>query len=779
MSTNNTGQPDDTKERLEAVTDAFTADKSRVSPILEEYDMYKAAVRALLSSTKVFSDERDAAIERAEAAEATADRLRTSVAEANAGHSQAIADREITNIKNAEILDQCNELFSLSREFMAQRDQANANTEAARDATTYARHKLDMAMRAHDDAVEARDTAVMERDAAVVQGVETVRQRDEAIEQAIELMRQRDEAFAQCVELTRQRNTAVEQGTEVTRQHDAAVEQGVESAKQRDAAVQKGAEQRDAAVVQSAELTRQRDTAIEQGAELSKLHDAAVEQGVKVTRERDAVVERSVELFMQRDAAVAQNAELTRQRDAAIAESTELSKQRDTAIEQGAEFAMQRDAAVKQGIETAKQRDAAIEQSVDTARQRDAAIAQNAKLTRLRDGIVSEHTKAVEKPSDATVSEHSHAVADHDDATFHFDHPASLSDDAVAQHVGDIGEPSQAETEPVAVAAKTDPVHELLDDTSRKATTVDKCETALSDEEDHAKAKITEALQQSGRKEYGQVISLKPVGGGCISDAYVATMSTGKQLFVKKYQADPALDQHTCLRMFSEEMAGLQALRQTNTIRVPEPLYVGTLSNGAFLLTEHVEMKRLRNQAKLGEQLAALHLVRGPDKFGFDHDNWIGSTPQLNGWHDHWVDLLRLRLKFQFSRAQFSGKTQHRASQLLERLPEFFADIEVQPSLIHGDLWSGNCAADRHGNPVIFDPAAYWGHHEAELGIMRMFGGYGPEFYSAYHQRIPKAPGFERRAPVYELYHTVNHYNLFGAGYLGQCQHLLEQALGD
>ncbi|KAJ2287479.1 hypothetical protein IWW55_006716, partial [Coemansia sp. RSA 2706] len=164
-------------------------------------------------------------------------------------------------------------------------------------------------------------------------------------------------------------------------------------------------------------------------------------------------------------------------------------------------------------------------------------------------------------------------------------------------------------------------------------------------------------------------------------------------------------------------------------------------------------------------------------QFGFEKDNWIGSTPQVNGWHDSWVELLHRRLKFQFDRARFDDNTQKTAEELLSRLPDFFAGIEIKPSLVHGDLWSGNCAADEHGEPVIFDPAAYWGHHESELGIMRMFGGYSQDFYDAYHERIPQAPGFKHRVQIYELYHAVNHYNLFGSGYLGQCQRLLERIL--
>ncbi|KAJ1847826.1 hypothetical protein LPJ70_001338 [Coemansia sp. RSA 2708] len=289
--------------------------------------------------------------------------------------------------------------------------------------------------------------------------------------------------------------------------------------------------------------------------------------------------------------------------------------------------------------------------------------------------------------------------------------------------------------------------------------------------------RVAEALAQLEAADDSNVVSLRVVGGGCINDACVVEMSDGRKYFVKSHVADSSMSKQTCKAMFAAEMAGLLALRQTQAIRVPEPLFVGDLSNGAFLLTEHIQLKSLRDQRKLGRQLAEMHLYVGPQQFGFEKDNWIGSTPQVNGWHDSWVELLYRRLKFQFDRARFDDNTQKTAEELLSRLPDFFAGIEIKPSLVHGDLWSGNCAADEHGEPVIFDPAAYWGHHESELGIMRMFGGYSQDFYDAYHERIPQAPGFKHRVQIYELYHAVNHYNLFGSGYLGQCQRLLERIL--
>ncbi|KAJ1803870.1 hypothetical protein LPJ56_006861, partial [Coemansia sp. RSA 2599] len=177
--------------------------------------------------------------------------------------------------------------------------------------------------------------------------------------------------------------------------------------------------------------------------------------------------------------------------------------------------------------------------------------------------------------------------------------------------------------------------------------------------------------------------------------------------------------------MFFSEMEGLKALHQTDTFRVPKPLGTGQVSdNGVILVAEKVTLNPLRDHRRFGTYLAKLHSFKGPSKFGFDIDNFIGSTPQPNAWSDDWVRFLHMRLKFQFDRAKFTGRLRTASLELLDRLPQFFEGIEITPSLIHGDLWFGNCAEDEHGVPVIFDPAAYWGHSEAELGIMRVFGGF-------------------------------------------------------
>ncbi|KAJ2843637.1 hypothetical protein J3B02_005203 [Coemansia erecta] len=289
---------------------------------------------------------------------------------------------------------------------------------------------------------------------------------------------------------------------------------------------------------------------------------------------------------------------------------------------------------------------------------------------------------------------------------------------------------------------------------------------------------IEEYLHSSRIAPDETIVETKIASGGCISKAIIVTTSSGKELFVKYAHSSNNKEKQSNGDMFFSEMEGLKALRQTNTFRVPEPLGTDQVSDdGTVIVTEKITLNPLKDQRRFGTCLAKMHLVKGPSKFGLDIDNFIGSTPQFNTWSDDWVQFLHVRLKFQFDLAQFTGNRKTASLELLDRLPEFFEGVEITPSLLHGDLWIGNCAEDGHGVPVIFDPAVYWGHSEAELSIMRLFGGFENNLFDAYHELIPKAPGFQKRGYIYELYHIVNHYNIFGFTYLAQCKQLLKQIL--
>jgi len=233
--------------------------------------------------------------------------------------------------------------------------------------------------------------------------------------------------------------------------------------------------------------------------------------------------------------------------------------------------------------------------------------------------------------------------------------------------------------------------------------------------------------------------------------------------------------------MYEAEAKGLQWITKTATLRAPAPHYYGAVAGYSLLIMEYLPMKEhdAQSQAKLGTLLAQMHLTRTHVEFGFEIDNTIGTTPQLNPWTKDWVTFfVNYRLRFQLKLIQErydDTELLELSGSFLNIWPTYFKGIHLRPSLLHGDLWSGNTAADEDGNPVVFDPACYFGHHEAELSIMEMFGGFTNEFYSAYHTLIPKEPGFDQRQLGYQLYHYLNHYNLFGSSYRSHCLAIMQQ----
>lgn len=239
--------------------------------------------------------------------------------------------------------------------------------------------------------------------------------------------------------------------------------------------------------------------------------------------------------------------------------------------------------------------------------------------------------------------------------------------------------------------------------------------------------------------------------------------------------------------MFEGESAALTAIHETNTVRVPKPIaVVDNPSGGAALIMESVKMRSLgRHSALLGQQLASLHLHNEnarqrsqegsvhdrPDfveEFGFPVTTCCGYLPLDNTWHGDWVEFFcRQRIDPQVRMAQEKYRALEASElwgQLVHRVPSFFTDLEVQPALLHGDLWAGNVAEYDNG-PIIFDPASFYGHSEFDLSIAKLFSGFDGTFYEAYFKAIPKAPGFEKRLDLYKLFHYLNHWNHFGGGY--------------
>ena len=284
---------------------------------------------------------------------------------------------------------------------------------------------------------------------------------------------------------------------------------------------------------------------------------------------------------------------------------------------------------------------------------------------------------------------------------------------------------------------------------------------------------IEEAISAATGKGF-RVESRRELGGGCINEA-VCLEGMGQRYFIKLNRAD-------LLHMFEAEAAGLEAIMASGSVRVPRPLCRGVEEGRSWLALEFIPMSSpgAAAAAALGEQLAAMHRC-SQDAFGWDRDNTIGATPQPNTRDGSWMSFLRdRRLGFQLELAATSGAPRsliEAGSLLLESLEYFFQDYSPRPSLLHGDLWGGNWAVDEAGAPVIFDPAVYYGDRETDIAMTELFGGFDKAFYRAYRRAWPLHPGYESRRDLYQLYHILNHFNLFGGGYAGQAQHLIDRLL--
>lgn len=275
---------------------------------------------------------------------------------------------------------------------------------------------------------------------------------------------------------------------------------------------------------------------------------------------------------------------------------------------------------------------------------------------------------------------------------------------------------------------------------------------------------ILDALRETGADMPVQTAP-RAVGGGDISAAWRVG-----DLFVKTGPPQSA-------EMFAAEAEGLSELARPAVIRVPEVVGYGLVHETAWLATRWIAFARATRatETKLGEQLAALHAVTA-ERFGWHRNNTIGLTPQVNDWSDDWVAFYRdHRLGFQLQLAADNGfSLGEPAARLMQRIPAFFDGYSPAASLLHGDLWGGNWGAV-DGEPVIFDPAVYYGDRETDIAMTMVFGGFGTAFYDAYDANWPMAPGHERRLKLYQLYHILNHLNLFGRSYLGRAVALLRE----
>jgi len=270
------------------------------------------------------------------------------------------------------------------------------------------------------------------------------------------------------------------------------------------------------------------------------------------------------------------------------------------------------------------------------------------------------------------------------------------------------------------------------------------------------------------KNNYGTVTNTSSVSGGCISNGRIITTQSGVSFFLKTNTDTPA-------DMFAREAEGLEALQDSDGPTVPQV----HLHGRDFILLEDLSPapRESKYWSNFGRKLAAMHLHTST-RYGFDHDNYIGSTEQPNPWlKDGYTFFAEHRLLFQAQLAQnrgLLGKSKLTdVENIVKKLPDLIPD---QPaSLLHGDLWSGNAISDSVGAPAIIDPAAHYGWAEAELAMTTLFGSFPATFYRAYEEVRPLEPGYHSRFPIYNLYHLLNHLNIFGRGYLGQVQAVLRR----
>lgn len=269
------------------------------------------------------------------------------------------------------------------------------------------------------------------------------------------------------------------------------------------------------------------------------------------------------------------------------------------------------------------------------------------------------------------------------------------------------------------------------------------------------------------------IIADTNVGGGCIANA--SRIQTETDDYFLKWSRDEVA------RTFPPEAAGLRALRDADPpLRIPEPTAVKEREEGApgFLLMEWIEsgQKSPSFWSDFGRGLAELHRHTS-DRYGFSSDNFIGRLPQTNDWSDDWVHFFRTnRLARQVEmarerkrwRSSWDGHLERLAHRLTEILPR-----HPEASILHGDLWGGNFLVAQSGRAALIDPAAYFGHREADLAMTRLFGGFEAEFYAAYEEAWPFEAGYEERCEIYNLYHLINHLNHFGSGYAASVERIL------
>lgn len=270
-----------------------------------------------------------------------------------------------------------------------------------------------------------------------------------------------------------------------------------------------------------------------------------------------------------------------------------------------------------------------------------------------------------------------------------------------------------------------------------------------------------------------KIKSFSSLSGGCISDAFKISTENGTSFFLKY---NPSASNN----MFLKEANGLRELDKSNAIKIPEVLSV----DEDYILLEFIASGNRKKKffEDFGKSFAEMHKFKS-DSFGFYENNYIGSNPQINipdekEKSDWTAFYLNKRILFQLQLAEKLGNSTDELRKGISKLENKIEDIighnSEKPSLLHGDIWGGNYMIDQNGNAVLIDPAVYYGHREADLGMTKLFGGFNSEFYKAYNESFPLEDGFDYRENIYKLYHVLNHLNLFGGGYYSQAISLIK-----
>lgn len=281
-------------------------------------------------------------------------------------------------------------------------------------------------------------------------------------------------------------------------------------------------------------------------------------------------------------------------------------------------------------------------------------------------------------------------------------------------------------------------------------------------------------IEETLRSYLGSPFSIesqRSLGGGCINDAYLM-QGSGRSFFVKANAL-------SFRDGFATEADALRELAASRTVRVPEVIALLDGTTQSYLILEYIDTRTsgAGDWAKLGQQLATLHKTVQPF-FGWTQDNRIGATPQPNPQTESWIEFFRVhRLEHQLRLCRDRGYTLPHADDLLSAVPDFFVDYQPHPSLLHGDLWSGNVSFDQAGSPFLYDPATYYGDRETDLAFTEFFGGFGQAFYEAYQETLPLDFGYKERKTLYNLYHCLNHLYLFGASYASQAERMTQRLL--